>query len=199
MPRPANALLDYAAIADIQMSIDYSALASDAHHARVLRSLDRRIRVDRAFSFVHELQDAWYDLHNPDRAANRTTAVFTISRADFEPNSNDPVISGVTLFYVPTPGIQRPPATALQTSLTLRPPGGAGGVNAVAQPIDLLATSAFGAWIPFIGQSPIGEWELAVPGTVQTRELFQQDVIMDLLLILSVEATRDPWPNETTY
>ena len=50
MPRAANSL-DYSTVADVLVTIEYTALHSDAHRERVIGSLNRTVEGERPFSF----------------------------------------------------------------------------------------------------------------------------------------------------
>ena len=65
LPKAANPF-DYRTIADVLLTIEYTALDSPDHRRNVIESLDRGFTGDRSFSLRNQFPDAWYDLNNPD-------------------------------------------------------------------------------------------------------------------------------------
>ena len=43
------------------------------------------------------------------------------------------------------------------------------------------------AWIPLLGKSPVGDWELSLPNTEEVKNRFKNKEIDDLLLILTYQ------------
>ena len=50
------------------------------------------------------------------------------------------------------------------------------------------------AWVPLIGKSPMGTWELTLPNTEVMRNRFKNEEIDDLLLVLTYEGRTPAWP-----
>lgn len=50
------------------------------------------------------------------------------------------------------------------------------------------------AWLPLVGRSVHGEWELTLPNTQEMRNRFKNEEIEDLLLILTYEGRTPAWP-----
>ncbi|PLS81991.1 MAG: hypothetical protein CYG59_05140, partial [Chloroflexi bacterium] len=61
MPRAANPF-DYRTIADVIMTVDYTALHSFDYRQQVIQRLDTRMTGERSFSVRDEFADAWYQL-----------------------------------------------------------------------------------------------------------------------------------------
>jgi len=84
------------------------------------------------------------------------------------------------------------------TQLTLIPEGEAAAVGgAVDGTVDGLVSTRRGnaaAWIPLIGRSPAGVWQLTLPVTDEMRNRFRDGEIDDLLLILTYEGRTPAWP-----
>ena len=85
MPKASNPL-EYRSIADVLITIDYTAMNSFDYGQQVIASLSSRESLNRGFSFRSHLADAWYDLHNPDQTATPMTVRFSTDRIDFSPN-----------------------------------------------------------------------------------------------------------------
>ena len=60
MPKAAN-FFDYSSIADVLVTVEYTALNSADYRRQVIEELDRSISAERPFSFRHELADQRYD------------------------------------------------------------------------------------------------------------------------------------------
>jgi hypothetical protein len=103
MPRAANPF-DYATIADVLVTIDYSALDSTDYRPQVLQTLARPLSADRPFSFRNQLADAWYDFHNPDQSATPMSVLFSVTPDDFPPNLDDLRIQQLVLYFSRKPG-----------------------------------------------------------------------------------------------
>lgn len=88
LPRAANQF-DYNTIADVLMTIEYTALDDFTYRQQVIRELDDRLTGDRPFSLRHDMPDQWYALHNPDQAETSIVIRFETRRADFPPNIED--------------------------------------------------------------------------------------------------------------
>lgn len=98
MPRASN-LFDYSTIADVLITIEYTALDSDDYRQQVIQESDTQISADRAFSFRYQLADQWYDLHNPDQTPTPMAIRYQIRRDDFPPNVENLRIAPVVLCF----------------------------------------------------------------------------------------------------
>jgi hypothetical protein len=199
MPKAANPF-DYSTIADVLLTIDYTALHSFGLEQQVLRSLDRSVESERLFSVRNMFEDQWFDLHNPDQTAKPMTVTFETRGDDFPPNlePHSLAIGNVSLLYAPSDGAAPQSwATDLRTDLTLDNGDGAGPFGGAADPSDgaISTRSTNGAsWNPMIGRVPVGTWTLALPDTIPTRAIFAQDGLGDILLLVSYRGTLPAWP-----
>ncbi len=82
--------------------------------------------------------------------------------------------------------------------LMLTPDGGTIGVGGtVGSSVDGLISTRRGsgsAWIPLLGQSPLGNWTLNLPDTPEMRARLANEQIDDLVLILTYQGRTPPWP-----
>ena len=69
LPKPANPF-DYRSIADVIITIEYTALQNYDYQQQVLHKLDAAVSGNRTFSVRNDLPDEWYDLHNADQATH---------------------------------------------------------------------------------------------------------------------------------
>lgn len=103
MPKAANPF-DYRTIADVLITIEYTALSSFDYRQNVIQQLDRTVIADRAFSFRDQFADQWYDLHNPDAVATPMAINFSTAREDFSPNIEHFATEQVALYVVMADG-----------------------------------------------------------------------------------------------
>ena len=205
MPKGSN-LFNYDTIADVLVTIDYTALNSFDYQQHVLGALDRRISADRPFSFRQVLSDQWYDLHNADLLdePDRMVVRFRTELSNFPPNIQDLSVRHVVLHFTgQTAAIGNIEDVDLQFISDL---GGAGG--GAAQPVDGHVSTRAGAWNSLIGQRLPGEWVLSLrppvtdPNRVQKLEalveLFKADKrterIQDIHLVVTFGGTLPAWP-----
>jgi hypothetical protein len=211
LPKPANQI-DYGAIADVLITIDYTALDSADHRQRVLGTLDPRFRADRPFSFRRDFPDAWYDLHNSELLADADQLVvrFRTEREDFPPNLDGLAIMHAVLYLV-VPGGQDAPLDRVTVTFTPDLPDAAGNrtpVGGVARPVRGVISTRAGAWQALIGQRLPGEWAVSLrpadddPQREQKlaavrawlRSTDPRERCDDILLAVSYSARTPAWP-----
>jgi hypothetical protein len=194
MPKPANAF-DYDTIADVLLTINYTALQSDTYRQQVIKRLDPEQSGQRAFSFNDEFADPWYDLHNPAQTDDPMTVNFETRRADFPPNMTDVEIENVLLYYVTEDGVD---TEDLKTTLKFMPQGGQGTVEGTATPVEQRVSTRRGngsSWMPMIGKSVEGEWDLSLPNTAKVKRMFDEEKIEDILFVITYEGRSPEWPS----
>lgn len=184
MPKSSN-FLDYRTIADVLITIDYTALNSYDYRQQVIQQLDPSMSADRAYSFRHEFADAWYDLNNPDQTATPMIVRFQTRREDFPPNLDDLRIQHVVLYFARKSGASFEVAV---NHLRFTEQAGPGAVRGSAMSIDAIISTRrgnAGSWTPMIGKTPVGQWELALPDTEEMRNRFQDEELENILLVLT--------------
>jgi hypothetical protein len=196
MPRAANPI-DYRTIADVLVTIEYTALDSFAYRQMVMRTLDRTVSADRPFSFRQQFADQWYDLSHPELAPaplGPMRVAFATERRDFAANLTELAIEHVTLYFVRGEGQTfEVPVDALRFT----PAGGSQGVGGPVVSLNGLVSTRqgnAGSWMGMLGKSPAGTWELALPDTDEIRARFRQGEIQDILFVITYGGTLPPWP-----
>src|SRR6185503_2156797 len=106
MPRAAN-LFDYSTIADVLITIEYTAMHSFDYAQQVMQTLNTKVSGERPFSFRNQFADQWFDLHNPDQTTKPMSVSFQTIRQDFPPNIDSLTIQQVLLYFVCESGIQQ--------------------------------------------------------------------------------------------
>jgi Tc toxin complex TcA C-terminal TcB-binding domain len=184
MPKASN-FFDYGTIADVLISIDYTALNSFDYHQQVIQQLDPSISADRAYSFRHEFADAWYDLNNPDQTGTPMVVRFGTRREDFPPNLEDVRIQHVALYFARKSGASfEVPVSHLRFREQASPGPVGGGAMSIDGIISTRRGNA-GSWTPIIGKTPSGEWEFALPNAEEMRNRFTNEEIEDILFVLT--------------
>ena len=194
LPKAANPF-DYRSIADVLFTLEYTALQDFAYRQQVIQQLDNRVSAERVFSIRDHFADQWYALHNPERAVAPMTVQFALTADDFPPNLSDVRIQQV-FFAVAGTGEETVEMRHLQ--LLLVPEGETVAVGgSVDSSTDGLISTRRGnasAWVPLIGKSPAGAWQLTLPDNAEMRSRFANEEIDDLLLVLTYEGRTPAWP-----
>ena len=198
LPQAGNRF-DFSAIADLLVTIDYTALESADYRRQVIRRQDQRFSADRAFSVRNDFSDAWWDLHNPDQSPTPMTISFHIGATDFPPNLDEIAIEHLAI------ALSSRSATPRGLTVRLRfteeaepgalPPPRTSWLSAA--PIEGIASTRrgnAGSWLALAGRRPVGCWELSFSDSEELREWMRQDVFLDVLLVVSFRARTPPWP-----
>ena len=107
LPKPSNVSLDYDAIADILITIDYTAIHSEDYKHQVIQHLNTTFSADRAFSFRNEFPDQWYDFNNMEEVEETVyiPVEFEVLRADFPANLENIQVKELTLYFTNENGL----------------------------------------------------------------------------------------------
>jgi hypothetical protein len=194
LPRAANPF-DFSNIADVLFTVEYTALQDFSYRRQIVQDLEDTVSAERVFSLRDHFADQWYALHNPEGTQAPMTINFSLASKDFPPNLEDLRIQQVLLAVAPAEGL----AFEIESArLMLTPRGETGAVGGeVSGSADGLISTRRGnasAWVPLIGKSPVGAWELNLPDTEEMRNRFKDEEIDDLLLVLTYEGRTPPWP-----
>lgn len=207
LPRASNRF-DFSTIADVLVTIDYTALSDGGYYDQVVARLnaDRSFSADRAYSFRQDFPDQWYALNNLDPHSTDTsfTLSFRTVSEDFPPNIDQPTIQQVLLYF------SRAPGKAFEmtvNSLGYTPELGSGSGTEISSDattsvdgrISTRATSKSdgAAWRVVSGKSVTGTWKLEFPDDA-VRAHFGNDGtegdVQDLLLVITYLGTTPAWP-----
>lgn len=185
LPKASNLSLDYNAIADVLITIDYTALYSDLYKQQVIEQLDKTFMADRVYSFRNDFPDQWYDLHHPElvEEANQLTVHFDLLRADFPPNVMDLKVKHITLYL--------PQDDYPNLAISLNRKGNSYPYQNKMTPKGIASsrqTDNFpGRWDNMLGLSPEGQWTLSFPNNETVRQWFKADRFKDILIVITYE------------
>jgi hypothetical protein len=193
LPKAANRF-DYHTLADVLITIEYTALEDFAYRQQVIRELDDTVSGDRPFSIRHDMPDQWYSLHHPDQTDKPMVVRFETRRGDFPPNIDELRIQQVVLYFARIDGSTFEVPVSF---LRLTEQGSAGSVGGAAMTNEgLISTRSGGAgsWLAMIGEPPIGDWELALPNTAEMRSRFENGEIENILFVVTYAGRTPQWP-----
>jgi len=195
LPKAAN-LFDYNTIADVLITIEYTALDSFDYHQQVTQQLnrDRAIGAERPFSFRHQFADQWYDLNNPEQTTTPMSVRFTTVPEDFPPNLDELRIQHVVLYFARAArqSFEVPVDHLHFTQRGDRTPAG-GSATSVDGIISTRRSNA-ASWASMVGKAPSGEWELALPNTEDMKNRFKNEQIEDILFVITYSGRAPEWP-----
>lgn len=205
LPRPANPI-DYASIADVFITFEYTALYSPDYRAELMQNpqkLPRKIQAIRAFSFRNELADQWYELHNAVSGASSLPVSFTVSAADFPAGLGNIRVQRLSLYLSLKEDERGVKADLSQDNLSkvIRLGIGASSVPAEQAFTDsdhlIMARTSADPWFRQLpsSRSPYGTYTLTLPATQAVLDLFRKDLVLDLMFAISYEADLPPWPS----
>jgi hypothetical protein len=198
LPRAANRF-DFSTIADVLLTLEYTALHSSIYYAQVVSQLDRRFSGDLPYSMRHRFADQWYDLHNPDLSGTPMQVRFETLGTDFPPNLDHLNIREVLVHFA-GPGASE--IDEMPVNFRYREAGQSAWVGGEAVPIDQTINTLkgnAGAWEPLKHRAPVGTWELTLPDKREVRELFNSNSdegprITDILFVLTYSGETPEWP-----
>ncbi len=192
MPKASNQI-DYNAIADVIITLEYTALNSFDFKQQVIESLPVHFTADRAYSFKHNLPDQWYQFHNPEQSSTPMTVRFETQAGQFPPNLSNFSIAEITLYFSSQSGA----SFEIRIDQLLFKGHGQeawiGGSAATVEKTVSTRCSNGASWQALKGKSPFGLWELALPNTLDMRRLFSEEEITDILLVISYQAYTPEW------
>jgi hypothetical protein len=215
MPRAANPF-DYSTLADVLLTLDYTALDSLDYRQQVIQALSTSVTADRPFSFREEFPDAWYDLHNPEQveAQEQMIARFETGSEDFPTNIESPTIKHILVYIAPA---DRRPFADLLTKLAVNqlkvglyftPREDHAPNGSTVQPVGGEASSQDGRFSTLAGNAvswkssiatgkiaPYGEWKLALPNTEAMKQCFKDQEIDDILFVITYSGQTPEWPD----
>lgn len=200
LPTDTN-LFNFDTIADVLITVEYTALHSYDYEQEVLRKLDPEYLAERAFSFNEELPDQFYELNNPDQSDTPMEVTFDVSNYDFPAGVKDIYIKSVKVYYV-IDDDQRmffeQQYGTLDTGLQLvNSTTNTGMQHAVPGKSGLISTESGngGGYLTLVGKQPTGTWTFKLPDDPLVKNLFRDEVIRDIIFIIGFGGTVKPRVN----
>jgi hypothetical protein len=192
MPKAANQF-DFTTIADVIVTMEYTALDSIDYRQQVLQALDRPLSGDLPFSFRNQIPDAWYAFHNPDQSATPMVVRFSTTRDDFPPNLENLRIQQLVLYFARKAGSTFEVDVSYLHFTEAGTAGVVGGQGTTLDGVISTRRGNAGSWTPILGKSPFGDFELALPNNPETRQLFSNEQIDDMLFVITYSGRTPAW------
>ena len=194
LPKAANSF-DFRSIADVIITIEYTSLNSFTYRQQVIQQLRPTLEAERFFSFRHQLPDQWYELHNPECSNSPMIVSFKTRSEDFPPNLERLQIKHVVLYFSRKDSETFEVPVEFLNFSEFETAGPLGGGSETIDGVISTRRGNAGSWMSMIGKAPIGDWELALLDTPETRQLFKDERIEDILLVISYTGRTPEWPS----
>ncbi|MFI5878844.1 neuraminidase-like domain-containing protein [Streptomyces sp. NPDC051554] len=181
---PAANPLDFSAIADVLLTVDYTALQDDTYRSQLTTVLNsnRERGSDRVFSLAADFPDQWYDLNNPADPTARSITL-NLRDADFPVGVTDLVTSALAVRLD-----SGEPVPNTVVSLTR---GTAGGEATATGGTASTRRGNAASWTSLYGTSPGGDWQLGFGE--DAADLFESGRLDDIQLIVSWTGKAPLW------
>ncbi|WMJ75342.1 hypothetical protein RCC89_19575 [Cytophagaceae bacterium ABcell3] len=191
MPKAAN-FFDYSTIADVFITIEYTALDSRIYRNEVIKRLGNSFSGDRIFSFKNAFPDQWYDFSNPETPGQSVTVSFKTLPRDFPENLINLRIKGLSIFTTLVNGEDSAPSGEIV--LGFRSNDGdfiSGGASFATV---LTAGTTAPGWGAVIDNKPaVGEWQMSLSPEIIDKIVNEE--ITDIVMALTINATTPEWPS----
>lgn len=188
MPKFSNRM-DYDQIADVLITVEYTALDSFQYRYQVLQNLDTSPSFNRAYSFRNNFPDQWFDLCNAQEGSDTFGVTFKTKREDFPQGFSDIRFGGrMLLYFVREDGFTD--EVEIQNFRYVMGPQ-------VMPPLE--GETANGLFVPGslsnqLTGSPFRTWILDFENNFTNRELFSTGQIKDILFVLTCVGDLPTYP-----
>ncbi|WP_158711559.1 Tc toxin subunit A-related protein [Streptomyces xylophagus] len=181
---PAANPFDFSGIADVLLTIDYTAAYDDTYRGQVVTRLNanRNRGSDCVFSLARDFPDQWYDLNNPDGTGARSVTV-PLRDVDF-PVGIEALSTAAVAVRLSSGG------TVPDTVVTLTR-GAAGGAATATNGIASTRRGNAASWVPLCGPPPAGDWHLTFGS--DAAALFASGDLDDIVLVVSWTGQAPTW------
>jgi hypothetical protein len=197
MPKASNPI-NYQTVADILITIDYTALYDDGYRQRVIKGLPRNFSGMRSFSIRGNYPEQWYDLLNAeqtDEAQQYLISLRTV-RSDFPGNLDLQGLETLVVMLVFKKGKSYPYPVGLTFN-------GTDAGKILSNDAGILSTrhnaSAWRFLLNFDAVLPIGDWVLNLQGNgaVDRKRLedsLKEGELEDIIVIFGYRGLLPDWP-----
>jgi len=192
MPRYSNRM-DYSQVADVLVEVEYTALDNFQYRYQVLQEADNRYNFNRGFSFKNDFTDQWYELTEAQEGSTLFGAEFEIRKLSFPQGLDNIRLDGsdLLLHFVREDGFTDEIAIADFNVADAEPDTEMSGdtLNGTFRAVELtnvLTNQGDG--------TPIVKLRLYFANTPMNRELFRDEKVQDILLLMSCRAELPGYP-----
>lgn len=197
MYKAAN-MFDYNTIADVLITIEYTALNSFEYKTIVLKDLDNLVDANLSFSLKNNFPDQWYDLNNQNYTDTNCTISLDIARADYPYGLiEDPTIKRLVLYFAKSEGNEAEQVSISSYKFTVPAPDQKTiPASSVVQSMvstnadGVISTDSGSSWPSLVGQKGFGKLELTFPQT----GWFKDGTVTDVILMINYQSERPAFP-----
>lgn len=195
----ANISLDFTSIADVLITLDYTALESYDYGQQVVKGMNPERQQMVALSFRNRFADQWYDLHHADELEQQDQykARFTIEAADLPLNLRNTSLRSISIYLDAPTDDDFTDRSGLDLAFGRTGSQGSTGV-ARTNTYGLVSTRTgtgngpiytgnAGVLTALLGTSPAGDWVLDMGRSSALRARLDAGKVNDIYLIMEVE------------
>jgi len=188
MPRYSNRM-DYSQVADVLVEVEYTALDNFQYRYQVLQEADNRYNFNRGFSFKNDFPDQWYELAEAQDSQEPFGIEFEIRRESFPQGLNDIQLDGsdLLLHFVREDGFTDEITIANFNVVDGESDMPGDTLNGTFRAVEL-TNVLNGDGTPFVSL------RLYFDNTAINRELFSEEKVQDILLLMSCRAELPNYP-----
>lgn len=193
MPKFSNRM-DFSQIADVVIEVEYTALDSYQYRFQVLQDIDNTLGFARGFSLKNDFPDQWYELAQAQEGNPSFYVDFELNREMFPAGVDNIRLDGsnVLLHFARKDGFTDEVSIAdfsLITSASNSQPMDGITVNGTFSANSL--SNVLNTQSP---ATPFVKLRLAFTNTAMNRELFSQEIVTDILLLVNCKADLPVYP-----
>ena len=193
LPKASNQF-NFDTIADVFLTMEYTALNNDDYRQIVTQRLDSTMKMDLAFSLAQDFPDVWYHFYNPveiSPSGNSVLLQFNTERKDFPTNLAELKILAIVLYFDMRDG------SALTERVKLRfvDSGGSEFDYLDGQPENnILSSRSLGNVFNDINKPPFGEWTIELQDRDRIRNHLLHNDFKDIILAITFKGESFQYP-----
>lgn len=188
MPKFSNRV-DYNNIADVLVTLEYTALENFQYRYQVLQELDYRLGFSRGFSFKNDFPDQWYELAEAQDGSATFGVTIDLKREMFPQGIDNLKLDGtpIILSFLRAEGYTQE-IDVLDFNLATAGNTASGTTTEGKLPTTVLMSNLQ----PTL--NPVMKLRLLFDNTPINRELFSKEQVTDILLLLNCKAELRSYP-----
>lgn len=198
LPIPANTGIDFNTIADVLISIDYTAFEDIDLRVQTVKMLKNENNEGEIFfSFKNNLPDQWYDLNNPESSPNPMSVTFKTTKSDFPASIANIQTGKIKMMFTfdlsaEEIGIKIQNFDNYVKKLYFKSDGTNTFKGGEATSMEGRVLNA-SAW-KFNGK-PFGEWIFELPNMEVVKNMIKGGIITDIILVIGFSGDPLKWPS----
>jgi hypothetical protein len=177
--------MDFANIADVLVTVEYTALDNFQYRYEVLQELNNELSFNRGFSFRNNFPDQWYELAQAVEGDDTFEVSFELKREFFPQGIDNLQLNGtdLVLFFARADDFE----------------GEIQGVVFNYESVSVTVTSGDTTSegklsLAPVGDSPLTTLKLVFDNTPENREIYTDEKVKDILLLVGCKAELKSYP-----